>query len=119
MNTLNLSQRIHKNFIQVAGMVLVAATMLILASCRPNEAPSKPADVDYYTCTMHPSVKSQDPKAKCPICSMDLVPVKKKANPADVPPAKSSANEEVQEQASDFTVPVTRQQQIGGHMRNG
>src|SRR6266496_1333313 len=27
---------------------------------------------------MHPSVKKQNPTDKCPICSMDLVPVKKK-----------------------------------------
>src|SRR5207249_840224 len=32
----------------------------------------------YYTCMMHPSVKKQSPTDKCPICSMDLVPVKKK-----------------------------------------
>jgi len=37
------------------------------------------ADVDYYTCTMHPSVHSKDP-GKCPICSMDLVPVIKKVS---------------------------------------
>ena len=52
-------------------------TVTLLIGCKRSEAGAKPADVDYYTCTMHPSVKSQDPKAKCPICSMDLVPVKK------------------------------------------
>lgn len=31
-------------------------------------------DVAYYTCSMHPSVKSQTEGA-CPICSMDLTPV--------------------------------------------
>ncbi len=31
-------------------------------------------DVAYYTCSMHPSVKSQT-EGTCPICSMDLVPV--------------------------------------------
>ena len=41
-------------------------------------ADAKPADVDYYTCTMHPSVRKQSPKDKCPICSMDLEPVKKR-----------------------------------------
>lgn len=30
--------------------------------------------IAYYTCSMHPSVKSQQP-GTCPICSMDLVPV--------------------------------------------
>jgi len=31
-------------------------------------------DVAYYTCSMHPSVRKQEP-GTCPICSMDLVPV--------------------------------------------
>jgi RND family efflux transporter MFP subunit len=56
---------------------MIIAAAVLLTSCN-KQAATKPADVDYYTCTMHPSVKSQDPKAKCPICSMDLVPVKKK-----------------------------------------
>ena len=30
--------------------------------------------IEYYTCSMHPSVRSADP-GTCPICSMDLVPV--------------------------------------------
>jgi len=54
-----------------------------LVSCKKSGTNAKPADVDYYTCTMHPSVKAQDPNAKCPICSMDLVPVKKKGAPAE------------------------------------
>ena len=37
----------------------------------------KPGDLDYYTCTMHPAIHWPIP-AKCPICSMDLVPVQKK-----------------------------------------
>src|ERR1700709_360080 len=32
------------------------------------------AQIDHYTCSMHPSVKQQAP-GKCPICGMDLVPV--------------------------------------------
>jgi Cu(I)/Ag(I) efflux system membrane fusion protein len=31
-------------------------------------------EIEYYTCSMHPSVRKQEP-GKCPICSMDLVPV--------------------------------------------
>src|SRR6266478_4957831 len=59
------------------GLVLLLAAV----SCR-KESAGKPADVDYYTCTMHPSVKKQSPTDKCPICSMDLEPVKKKGAPA-------------------------------------
>jgi len=59
------------------AMLLAVTLMLVAVSCK-KEAATKPADVDYYTCTMHPSVKKQSPTDKCPICSMDLEPVKKR-----------------------------------------
>ena len=62
-----------------ALVTLVTLSTLLLTSCHRTGADAKPADVDYYTCTMHPSVKKQNPTDKCPICSMDLTPVKKKA----------------------------------------
>ncbi len=34
----------------------------------------KAEDIAFHTCSMHPSVKSQDP-GTCPICKMDLTPV--------------------------------------------
>src|SRR5260370_27996306 len=53
---------------------------LVLSGCsKPAGKAAADADVDYYTCTMHPSVHSKDP-GKCPICSMDLVPVMKKVS---------------------------------------
>lgn len=61
------------------SLALVAGlATLFLASCKKGGADAKPANVDYYTCTMHPSVKKQSPTDKCPICSMDLTPVEKK-----------------------------------------
>lgn len=33
------------------------------------------AEIQYYTCSMHPSVRLTDPDAKCPICFMSLIPV--------------------------------------------
>ncbi len=39
--------------------------------------------VDYYTCAMHPSVRSHDPDGHCPICTMHLVPVYKRPANAD------------------------------------
>jgi Cu(I)/Ag(I) efflux system membrane fusion protein len=55
---------------------------LAVASCGGSDAPSPThhthgpteAAVEYYTCPMHPSVKSETP-SRCPICGMDLVAV--------------------------------------------
>src|SRR2546428_2281027 len=60
-------------FIALVALLFSAAT----SGCVKKGASGKPSNVDYYTCTMHPSVHSKDP-GKCPICSMDLVPVMKK-----------------------------------------
>lgn len=85
----------------------VLLSLLGLASCHPQGAGGTDPNVDYYTCTMHPSVHSHDAKAKCPICSMDLVPVTKKGT-MDMT-AKAHAGPALNE----FSVPVARQQQIG------
>src|SRR3954453_20939527 len=61
---------------------LTLVTVALVTGCKQSGSSGKPDNVEYYTCTMHPSVKSQDPKAKCPICSMDLIPVPKKGAPA-------------------------------------
>src|SRR5271165_4206515 len=61
------------------------------------------ADIDYWTCTMHPSVHSRVP-GKCPICGMDLVSVVKNAG------APGSARGA---ELSQFVVPIERQQQFG------
>jgi Cu(I)/Ag(I) efflux system membrane fusion protein len=83
---------------------------------------------------MHPSVKKHSPTDKCPICSMNLVPVNKREATAsesqsvetsrihqapDAPHSTFRAQHEagvVREsvaQPAEFTVPVKRQQQIG------
>lgn len=39
----------------------------------------------FYTCSMHPHVNLTDPKAKCPLCGMDLIPVTHHSSPQDGP----------------------------------
>ena len=124
------------------AMVLALLAFLVAASCSKHEAGAgKDGNIDHWTCTMHPSVHSKDP-GKCPICSMDLVPVNKRS----ATPASSSENaphhdhaamlagkptgggemqgmpgmpglkggaETKAPQTSEFIVPVERQQQIG------
>jgi Cu(I)/Ag(I) efflux system membrane fusion protein len=58
---------------------LVGLSLLTLTACSRSmqKAASANSDVAYYTCTMHPFVRSQDRDGKCPICGMNLVPVYK------------------------------------------
>jgi Cu(I)/Ag(I) efflux system membrane fusion protein len=99
--------------------LFVAICLLVPACSREGGQGGQHDDVAYYTCAMHPSVKSQDPKGKCPICSMDLVPVLRKASSANSTgsdPAvgsKMTGDTNLVEQPTEFTVPVARQQLIG------
>jgi RND family efflux transporter MFP subunit len=113
----------------VAILTTGVLVSLVLSGCsKPAGKAAADADVDYYTCTMHPSVHSKDP-GKCPICSMDLVPVMKKVSNETKGKGNSggmtdngsssmgsmtmpSPNQE-SGKSTEFTVPVERQQQIG------
>jgi len=55
-------------------------------------------EIDYWTCTMHPSVRLTEP-SKCPICSMDTVPVWTKGNSQteQVTETKMQKNDEVKD----------------------
>src|SRR5438105_8447975 len=66
--------------------LLVLTMLLVIPACSKSSKSIKPPDVDYYTCTMHPSVHAEAP-GKCPICGMDLVPVMKKAGGESKPQA--------------------------------
>jgi Cu(I)/Ag(I) efflux system membrane fusion protein len=100
-----------KNPNSFAAMILsVVLTALMVTACNQQGTAAKPGDVEYYTCTMHPSVRSQDPKGKCPICSMDLVPVMKKSAGTQANQTMDTTNENT---PGEFTIPVSRLQQIG------
>src|SRR5437867_3290160 len=83
-----------KGFMRKAALLVALGVLLFGAiSCSKKSSTGKPSNVDYYTCAMHPSVRSQDPKGKCPICSMDLVPVMKQSGgetPGSSPPNEQS-----------------------------
>jgi Cu(I)/Ag(I) efflux system membrane fusion protein len=119
-----MKMRFYQILIALSISLLASA---VLSSCsKPAAKTTAAADVDYYTCTMHPSVHSKDP-GKCPICSMDLVPVKtktaqnKEGNTANGAQPSTGSMGEMQmgsaspapAQSTEFTVPVERQQQIG------
>lgn len=98
---------------------LIAFSLLLLvpllSSCpKPGPAGSAQNDVDYYTCTMHPWVHSQTP-GSCPVCAMDLVPVKKSRPQREEANLTPGANLKplAQREAHAFEVSPERQQQFG------
>src|SRR5205809_2746438 len=110
---------------RITVLLVLVALLFNAASCMKKGSSGKSSNVDYWTCTMHPSVHAKDP-GKCPICSMDLVPVMKQS----ATPASSSKNALHHDHAAmlagkptdssvtsspshEFVVPVERQQQIG------
>src|SRR5262249_24342081 len=110
----------------VFRLAIAALLLAIIPACsKRGGAGSRDSNIDYWTCTMHPSVHAKDP-GKCPICWMDLVPVMKES----ATPARSSRNAPLHDHAAmlagkptdsnataspshEFVVPVERQQQIG------
>ena len=103
----------RRRFLALGGSVAVCLLTGLAGCSKPSQpvldAGSGSGSVDYYTCTMHPSVHLHDPKDKCPICGMNLVPVAKRGEAV----ADDSASRHDQETSHEFTVPVERQQQIG------
>ena len=70
----------------VALILIVLALLIGYTIGSPSSSPSVARDhsehagsaesgPQFYTCSMHPSVRLKDPNAKCPICFMDLIPV--------------------------------------------
>src|SRR5437762_4226702 len=115
-------------FTQRVTLLLTLATLLFgAAACVKKCASGKPSNVDYCTCTMHPSVHAEAP-GKCPICGMNLVPVMKAGRSeatAETSPqmpgmegmpgmaGMKPGGETQGAQTHEFVVPVERQQQIG------
>jgi Cu(I)/Ag(I) efflux system membrane fusion protein len=97
---------------------LLGLSLLTLTACSRSAQESKAPDsnVSYYTCTMHPFVRSQDPKGKCPVCGMDLVPVLKSSgdNPAPSGEATNAVpSAVVVDQTGMVNIAPERMQQIG------
>ena len=85
-------------------IILKSARLLILllvafsGACSKSPDKRVAANIDYWTCAMHPSVHSESPGI-CPICGMELVPIWRE-RAENIKPG-------------EFLVPPGRQQQIG------
>lgn len=70
----------------IKNRILLVFFLLIVVSCgRKKELKGQAAPDVYYTCSMDPQIKENEP-GKCPICKMELTPVKKdsKQNPNEI-----------------------------------
>ncbi|MBS1738247.1 MAG: efflux RND transporter periplasmic adaptor subunit [Bacteroidetes bacterium] len=75
---LNRRKSRHRLIIFSSLMLLV---VMLFASCKNKTQIAADPDI-YYTCSMDPQVVESKP-GKCPICHMDLTPVKKSSQQAD------------------------------------
>ena len=110
----------------VPGLALLRLLLLCLTavfgpiSGRGTDATVKPDGVDYYTCGMHPSLRSKIPGARCPLCGMEMVVVRKKPDASDAMAAGSAAGKEAapghgpdSSAPGEIAIPLERQQQFG------
>ncbi len=61
-------------------LLLVALSVLITVSSCKNKKTMVQETNAFYTCSMHPQIMETHP-GKCPICSMNLIPVQKSSAP--------------------------------------
>lgn len=67
------------------GVDSTAMAQVSLQNAGHQDHPGHPSEstqhIQYYTCSMHPQIRSTDPAGRCPICGMALVPVKDEVAP--------------------------------------
>jgi membrane fusion protein, copper/silver efflux system len=114
-----------------AGCSLLILILVGLGACFKPVNPVESANVDYWTCATHPSVRSQN-SGKCPICGMDLISVMRQTRESGSPingrPSGDSLATDEQagskrtsakgdnidnSKPRQFFVPTERQQQFG------
>ena len=119
MSFIQQLQNISGNGPLTRRKALLGLSLITLTACSHKSGDAKESNVAYYTCTMHPFVRSQDPKGKCPVCGMDLVPVFKTdtaaptsdSSPTNTAPAAAVAT--AVDSNGIVTVSPERMQEIG------
>jgi Cu(I)/Ag(I) efflux system membrane fusion protein len=94
---------------------LLGLSILALTACSRSapKTQSTGSNVAYYTCTMHPFVRSQDPDGKCPVCGMNLVPVLKSTPNNSATNAAPIAATSTVDESGMVNIAPERMQEIG------
>ena len=86
------TNKVLKNKYVLFGLILIAGISIswLVSGChsttrdRSSEPTHTEEETQVWTCSMHPQIR-QDKPGKCPICGMDLIPVKKPTSSSTVP----------------------------------
>ena len=95
-------------------LLIILTVALLMPACQkgpeePLEATKEPAAKTLYICPMHPQITSYDPRYKCPICGMNLVP--RKSAGAEASDAASPGGEA--KPLAPVTVSADQKRQLG------
>ena len=87
----------------LAVMLLAAAPLVLLTGCGDPESTAtsdsdETAQVQLWTCGMHPNVITEEP-GQCPICGMNLTPVKNTAEEEEQAVAEQAMDEQAEDAA--------------------
>ncbi|MHC4817459.1 MAG: efflux RND transporter periplasmic adaptor subunit, partial [Planctomycetota bacterium] len=93
----------------VVALAFIAGFLLRGGDGADAAAPAaeKGSAVKWYTCSMHPQVKLQDPNARCPICGMELIPITEESDD-EGPARRLSMSEAARVLAEVETAPAAR-----------
>ncbi len=103
---------------RLSSRVAVVAVLFVVVSMPSVVVPAdagKDGDILFWTCSMHPQIRSDGP-GKCPICAMDLIPVRKKSASEGSSPRRLLMSPEAVALASISTSTV-RRRFIDVHLR--
>ncbi len=109
-----------KNILIISGLILAAFLMgPVLGGNGSKTETSMTADhavelenIRIWTCSMHPQIRMNEP-GKCPICGMDLIPVKDEVN-EEAGPRELKLSPTAMRLAAVQTVPVVRKYVTAG-----
>ena len=104
----------NKGQVLIVGLVALVVGLLI-GSWRSGEESHKghadnsveQAQAEVWTCSMHPQIRMPEP-GPCPICGMDLIPVRERDGDDELGPRQLRLSERAQKLASIQVAPVQR-----------
>ena len=91
----------------LAGRFLAPSSHAPGSASQPEASQASDASPQKWTCSMHPQIQTSSP-GDCPICGMDLIPLKEAGDKEDAGPREMSMSEAARALADIQTTAVTR-----------